>query len=233
MSRDTQAPEDPQLSALYQATRQAQPSAELDAAIRAEAQRALRGRRRSWMVPLSTAALVVIGLSLSLQVLELDRPPESPAKIDFAPIEEAEEAPAPALEMAEPAPAGAAPESAALPPSPTAADSAPALQKPPPPAKAKRLQADEEMGLMRERKQVPIDQDSRLRKAPASKDATKKAETAFDDLGVDGFESGLDEIRALLAQGDMEKARAILQDLVRQYPERALPEDLRSLLGKP
>ncbi len=67
--------EDPKLSALYQATRTPEPSSQLDAAILSAARKATRRRHMRWLVPLSSVALVLIGLSLTLRVIELDRPP--------------------------------------------------------------------------------------------------------------------------------------------------------------
>jgi hypothetical protein len=64
-------PRDPVLSQLYQATRQPQPAAELDAAIRAQARRQCRRRpARRWFVPLGAAAVLLLGVSLSLRVLD-------------------------------------------------------------------------------------------------------------------------------------------------------------------
>jgi len=67
-------PEDRDLSQLYRATRLEEPSAELDRAVLMEARRALTRRRRRWLVPLSTAAVLVLGLSLTLYEIEAPRP---------------------------------------------------------------------------------------------------------------------------------------------------------------
>ncbi len=68
-------PDDRGLSQLYRRTRREQPSAELDRAVLAEARLALaRRRRRRWLVPLSTAAVLVLGVSLTLYELEAPRP---------------------------------------------------------------------------------------------------------------------------------------------------------------
>jgi len=88
-------PDDRDLSGLYRATRLEEPSAELDRAVLMEARRALTRRRRRWLVPLSTAAVLVLGLSLTLYEIEAPRPT-------------AVEAPAPPESMGEAAPASPA-----------------------------------------------------------------------------------------------------------------------------
>ena len=73
---DLQTPDDPELSAMYQLTRVAQPPAELDADILRQARRHSSHRKQRLLLPLATAALVLLGLSLTLQVLDLDKPLE-------------------------------------------------------------------------------------------------------------------------------------------------------------
>lgn len=73
MSRERptdQLPDDPSLSALYGSTRQEQPSAELDQIVMQEARRALSRRRLRWWLPLSTAAVILLGVSLTLNQIE-------------------------------------------------------------------------------------------------------------------------------------------------------------------
>ena len=73
MSRERpheQLPDDPSLSTLYQATRREQPSAGLDKAVIEEARRALSRRRLRWWLPLSTAAVILLGVSLTLNQIE-------------------------------------------------------------------------------------------------------------------------------------------------------------------
>ncbi len=62
--------EDRALSALYQATRHEMPSSELDREILQAAERVARSRRRRWLLPLSTAAVILLGTSLTLTLVQ-------------------------------------------------------------------------------------------------------------------------------------------------------------------
>ena len=81
-TRNTDMERDARLSALYPLTKRDEPPPVLDAAIRAAAQRAVRARPRlagspfgrSWRVPLSIAAVVVV--SVSLVILMREEAPE-------------------------------------------------------------------------------------------------------------------------------------------------------------
>ena len=73
MSRERptdQQPDESALSALYQRSRREQPSAALDQAVMQEARRALSRRRLRWWLPLSTAAVILLGVSLTLNQME-------------------------------------------------------------------------------------------------------------------------------------------------------------------
>ena len=67
-------PEASSLSALYRATRREEPASELDRAVLDEARRALSRRRRRWMIPVSTAAVILLGVSLTLTQFEPPQP---------------------------------------------------------------------------------------------------------------------------------------------------------------
>ncbi|MCU7875420.1 MAG: hypothetical protein KZQ84_01235 [Candidatus Thiodiazotropha sp. (ex Lucinoma borealis)] len=77
MSDQRKQPETPlddhPIQALYQTTRQELPSAELDRQILALASREASRRRRRWLFPLSSAAVILLGVTLTLQLVE---PPE-------------------------------------------------------------------------------------------------------------------------------------------------------------
>jgi hypothetical protein len=60
--------EDPAISSLYRATRIEEPSAELDAKILAEAKAVTQHRHRRWLLPVSSAAVVLLGVTLTLQL---------------------------------------------------------------------------------------------------------------------------------------------------------------------
>lgn len=101
--------EDSGISTLYQATRHEVPSAELDAKILAEAQVVARGRRRRWLVPLSSAAVVLLGLTFTLRLVDQaprlpqtgeDFSTELPAEIEVIPRAEKKQVlPKPAMMM--------------------------------------------------------------------------------------------------------------------------------------
>lgn len=58
------------LSELYRATRRESPSSHLDRKILEEAEGVARSRRRRWLLPLSTAAVILLGTSLSLTLVQ-------------------------------------------------------------------------------------------------------------------------------------------------------------------
>ena len=86
-------PDEPSLSALYRHTRKEQPSPELDQAVKQEARRALSRRRKRWWLPLSTAAVILLGVSLTLNQVEPPGFSEPPA---VSPAESLDESTAPA-----------------------------------------------------------------------------------------------------------------------------------------
>ena len=113
-----QLPDDPSLSALYRRTRQERPTAELDQAVMQEARRALSRRRVRWWLPLSTAAVILLGVSLTLNQMEPPGYPEPDVEMtkesqpsaavpapatEIAPKKMMKSAPAPGLQQAVPA----------------------------------------------------------------------------------------------------------------------------------
>src|SRR5688572_2548772 len=148
--------EDPKLSQQYRELPREEPSAHLDAAIRAAARRAAEtqpaplvvpsGRRR-WYFPLAAAAIIVLAVAVTVHV-ERERPDPELA-VATAPVEKG-----PAEEQAKPA---ARPETAkrdvapAPPQKPFGAaetPAQPAAEPPPPPPAREATRADE---LARER----------------------------------------------------------------------------------
>ena len=93
-SNDNQG--DPQLSALYRRTRRPEPPPELDLAIRQAAHTQARHRRRRWLVPLSSAAAILLGATLTLQVIDLEKPLEQDIAPASLPVMEAADTDAPA-----------------------------------------------------------------------------------------------------------------------------------------
>lgn len=68
--QSSESSEDLAISRLYRATRREQPSAGLDAGILSEAQSRTRRQRNRWLFSISTAAVVLLGITLTLQLLE-------------------------------------------------------------------------------------------------------------------------------------------------------------------
>jgi hypothetical protein len=124
---DTQhdLPDDPALRALYQSTRRETPPPALDLAILTEARRAARRSQRRRLVPLASAALVLLGLSFSLRLLWFEHPASQPSPAGRLQERDQEQARPPAAPAPPPVPAAVAR------PAPPAKATAPA---PPPPA---------------------------------------------------------------------------------------------------
>ncbi len=72
--------EDPAISSLYRATRIEEPSAELDAKILAEAKVVTQHRHRRWLLPVSSAAVILLGVTLTLQLQ--DQVPRLPQTLE-------------------------------------------------------------------------------------------------------------------------------------------------------
>ncbi|MBW9259985.1 MAG: hypothetical protein K1564_00300 [Candidatus Thiodiazotropha sp. (ex. Lucinisca nassula)] len=71
MSESDKLPEDPGLNRLYRGGRHEAPSETLDQAVLSEARRVTAKRRNRWIVPLSSAALLLLGVGLSLPLIDL------------------------------------------------------------------------------------------------------------------------------------------------------------------
>ena len=123
---------DDKLSRRYRELPREEPSADLDAAILAASRRAVgagpRARKSSWMVPTSIAAVLVLGVGVSLR-MQL----EQPGIETSAPSSSASEYPVPAAEPAgQPKPQAEAPVPA---PQPKLSDAVPMREQPSPAAK--------------------------------------------------------------------------------------------------
>ena len=80
--------DDPDITALYRSTRREEPNAALDGRILSEARHVARRRRNRWLLPLSSAAVVMLGLTLTLKLV--DQEPTLPSVEDAA-VDEAVE----------------------------------------------------------------------------------------------------------------------------------------------
>ena len=84
--------DDPAISRLYRATRDAEPGAALEARILAEARAAAHHRHRRWLLPVSSAAVVLLGLTLTLKLQ--DQAPRLPQTLEDFSAEMPAESPA-------------------------------------------------------------------------------------------------------------------------------------------
>lgn len=220
-------PHDPRLSNLYRHTRIAGPSPDLDGAIRTEAQRFARGRRYRWLLPLSSAALVLFGLSLVLRIIELDRPPEQPALSEMEAVE-LERAAAPSPKRTQPE-------------TPASLRPVPAVKETPAAAVDQTLRMREEVTVPAhkfERKTRPapfLDQEAAIGgMAPLPLTGKRKSDPAATaespDERKDDPDAWLRRIRKLVSVGRMSDAAGQLAELRASYPEHPLPDDLSVLL---
>lgn len=203
---------DPRLSKLYRSTRNAEPGAALDERVLAQARRAARNKRRRWLLPLSTAAVVMVGLTVTLKMVDQEK--HLPTVDDFA-VEQ--EAPA---RMQERAPAAVQPQS----------------QKPaaPPPElkKEKRLRV-----APAEAKSAPEPSHAKPMSAPEVFDTTGIAEEGLAPLreeavmGVQGAgpEQWLQAIEQLVEENRLEQAKSALLKFRQAWPDYPIPEKLQKL----
>jgi hypothetical protein len=219
---------DPGLGELYRRTRIEQPPAALDKRILDSARRQTAGRRQRLLIPLASAALVLIGLSLTLRVLELDKPLEKALTPSSAvPLEpEADEAAAPPAgrnvkrqtlhEQIPVIEAGHIEDSDRQAPMPSI----------PAPKKETAPSFIPSQGF------APRDSrpetSRRAMRTPAPMHTMQAKPTVADRL-----EDQLQVIRSLLAQGNEDEAREALDELLRSQPQLQIPEDLKFLLTSP
>ncbi|MCU7851939.1 MAG: hypothetical protein KZQ80_06980 [Candidatus Thiodiazotropha sp. (ex Monitilora ramsayi)] len=201
--------DDRQLSELYRASRNEQPTAELDAAILAQAHAQARSRRRRWMLPLSTAAVILLGTSLTLTLVQppvsTQLPDEktdvmSDALEEMTPKASSPPAAAPAMKRQAVAPAG---ESPVL-----------ELQS----AMPSRAEMDTDV-------LAPIERRASEKKREKSSFAQAMAEKeAIEVLRTP--EVWISDMRLLLRDGEVEKLQHELTAFREHYPDTPLPLEL-------
>lgn len=252
---------DPQLSQAYREAEHPAPPAALDARILAEARKAVAPPRRrptwlGWAVPLSTTAVLVLGVGLLFRmhldapetlheaapppaVVSPDTPPETPLEAPPAMLSEASPRqrgsarPAPLPLDSRPSPLPAAADTvAALPERGIASEAAaiaPAAIAPQrAPGNAVPAEAAQALPAM------PAASPARLERAPGfpvmqglnPRKAQSRLDSAPAAVAESGVEAWVERIRDLLRQGRAEEARKALADLRERYPAYPLPEDL-------
>jgi len=231
---DDDLPDERELAALYARLPKAEPDAALDAAVLAQADRAVPARRHRarWPVALGSAAVLLLAAGLAWQLRD-SRPevsvtlpaPAAPGAASSehpreqatasAVLRESAPAPAPQANARRSAPAPVRVLAVPAPPAP-----APAAAPPPPPeAESAPAQASGQA----------------FAPAPKSSAVSKPAPQAFGvvsdramktELGPD---DRVGEIRQLLGRGEREEALRRLRELRERYPRYDLPQDLRDL----
>ena len=201
---------DPDISELYRATRTAEPTAALDEKVLAQARRAARQRRRRWLLPLSTAAVVMVGLTLTLRMVDQEK--HLPTMEDYA-VEQ--EAPSKMLERRPASPRPMLQERTAL----TEMKKEKRLRTTPPAT---------DMAVEPSR--------ARPLSAPAkSLDRLESVEQEEGEIasGVSIAEPRrwLQEIERLIETNQTEQAKAALLKFRRAYPDYPIPERLRAFIG--
>ncbi|MCG7917929.1 MAG: hypothetical protein N0E37_09270 [Candidatus Thiodiazotropha taylori] len=209
MSESDKLPEDPGLNRLYRAGRHEAPSETVDQAVLSEARRVAAKRRSRWILPLSSAALLLLGVGLSLPLIDLRNDFYQPPHSTPAPAPQAESRsesdqtlPAPAK-----APAGQAIE----------------MQKRAAPAAQYELAAP------------PVMEQRARTKARAGK-AERKQLRAVPEASLQSTDSEayqrpperwLAEIEAMIESGQEQAARRSLTLFMTTYPDHPLPKSLQ------
>jgi negative regulator of sigma E activity len=204
------------LSTLYRATRREAPSDAMDAALLALARRQAAARRRRWMLPLSSAAVVLLGVSLVLQMNLLGPPAYSPMPTASEETGKAFKKPLPEAATSAPAAAPAADGDIQL-PREEKRRSAVKLQSVTPPRQATSM---DEQQFDRE------DQNQPAR-------AKAEAEGTISGLALPVWRSDAEHwLAAMLSLLQEGNVKAVQEELVlfrHRYPDHALPDELKRL----
>jgi hypothetical protein len=210
VSEQHKLPGDPELSRLYRSGRHEVPPEALDQKILSTAQRvALRRRRSRWIIPLSSAALLLLGVGLSLPLIDLPQIPAERQELRSVPAQQSV-APEQAPESTQPAA------------TPSSARGAPSL---------KRLQ-ERSSHDGRGSEAVPREMQAAPKTRPSPAFSLGKAEET--DAELQDFDSNLltpeqwlQEIEGLIRSGRHQQAKARLDQFIATYPEHPLPRSLQ------
>lgn len=250
MSEQYKDAHDPAISAVYRKTGDLAPPTSLDEAILATAKQAVRQRRQRWMLPMSTAAVLMMSVTVLLNMNEEWRP--SGESAGSAPASHPKPRMAdkrkPALPAASSEPAvEEAPYRAEA--EVSAQIAAPAAQAP---GEAKTQQAAIPRGLATDTARL-----SKSASAPSAELAESTARSKAESAGVLAFSNGyssmadsvereknkketaaaevlepkpwLEKIRKLLEAGKKADAKRELESFKKRYPAYTLPDVLKSL----
>jgi len=212
--------QDPDITTLYRASRTEEPSQVLDKRILEQARLAARHNRRRWLVPLSSAAVVLLGLTLTLQLME-----QEPGLSDIDDY------------LSEQAPKSERVEGATIEKNQKAAS--PVLQAPAPPEVKK--------DSLRSREMAPAEYDAapaasgisaperRMQDAAPAKILAEPASSQPADgmTAHEEPEAWLARISALYEQGETQAAIEEMAIFRQHYPDHPVPDTLKQLLPGP
>ncbi|MCU7797918.1 MAG: hypothetical protein KZQ75_12375 [Candidatus Thiodiazotropha sp. (ex Myrtea spinifera)] len=208
--------DDLQLSELYRASRNEQPADELDKAVLAQAHAQAKSRRRSWMLPLSTAAVILLGTSLTLTLVQppvTTQLPDEKTDVmsdtleEMSPKASSPPAAAPAMKRQAVAPAGEPPVLE--------------LQS----AMPSRAEMDTDV-------LVPIERRASEKKREKSSFGQAMAEKeAIEVLRTP--EAWINDMHSLLRDGDVDALEQELEAFREHYPDTPLPPELEAMRKRP
>lgn len=215
-----EAVNEPDITALYRSTRSEEPSASLDGHILAEARLSARRRRNRWLLPLSSAAVVMLGLTLTLKLL--DQEPTLPSVDDFAVDEAAEVKSIPQRSMAEKKQKALTPGKVEMGVSSTMEeqDAELRLRKMAP---AEELPRPAAVG----RAAVPLPQG--VRALAEDEQPLRQESESVNNMSAMEPELWLEHIIEMVDTENIDEAVAELKRFRASYPDYSIPEELRQL----
>lgn len=216
MSESDKLPQDAELSRLYRAARHEAPNEALDQAILGEARKVSAHYRKRWIVPLSSAALILLGIGLSLPLIDLQEDLYQPKQRASAPVEQVDSHAESEQVMAKPAqtpPAAASDEARGR-----LVEPVPQREMVAPPATKYRA---------RKQKQLLGPEPKRQRLLPEA--MLQSSDRGRSELTP---EQWLLEIEAMIEAGRDQPARRALNGFIKIYPDYPLPKSLQTWQAK-
>ncbi len=200
---------DPDISALYRKAGNVEPPAKLDEAVLTSARRAIRQRRQRWILPLSTAAVLMLGITVLLKINSEWQPGDA--------LERSAPAPAMHEEKAETSTGVLAKKAAPVSPEPRALRAVPPQQ-----ASRAKTEIAESLGA----DAAPM-MDSTIQEA----ESPVIAGTALAEPKVLEPKPWIEKIRKLLLEKKPDEAKKELEAFRKHYPDYKLPDDLKSRIN--
>jgi hypothetical protein len=251
---------DPAVSRLYQSNPKAAPSAALDEVILAQARESIEaidqrviapGAQKStwqrWLVPLSTAALLVMGISITVKIMNQ---PESNYQLSVPTSEQANESIYENEKSLKDEEVGQ-PDKASAPaavmmfdarPEPVTESDSMQQEQPATPAREKKVASPMPSARSVERIEVQSEQLKRamptaagvMNVAPETTDSDAIAEVPKESMQTEqkwpNPEAWLNHIKQLLEKNQNDEAMAELEHFRQNYPDYLIPEELQQIL---